>query len=65
MNPEAFQIFLGVTAASAGAILGFFLCALLTRGQARDAERRAWREAEKLQRARAIADLRDRTSARL
>lgn len=61
MNPEAFQIFLGTTAACAGAILGFFLCAILTRGKTRDAERRAIRDMEKLYRQRAIQDLRDNT----
>jgi hypothetical protein len=65
MNPEAFQIFLALAAASAGAISGFVLCAASTSRKVRAAERRAWREAEGLQRARAIQDLRDRTSARL
>ena len=61
MNPEAFQIFLGIASSSAGAILGFLLCAILTRGKARDAERRAIRQMEKLHRARAIEDLRNDT----
>jgi len=61
MNPEAFQIFLGTAAASAGTILGFFLCALLSRGKARDAERRAIRDMEKLFRARSLQDHRDNT----
>jgi hypothetical protein len=61
MNHEAFQIFLGSAAASAGAILGFFTHAVLTRGKCRDAERRAIRDMEKLHRARAIQDRRDST----
>lgn len=61
MNPEAFQIFLGTACASAGCILGFFLCAALTRGKCRDAERRAIRQMENLFRARAIEDRRDNT----
>lgn len=59
MNPEAFQIFIGAASASAGAILGFFACALMSRGKARDAERRAIRDMEKLFRARTLQDHRD------
>ncbi len=47
------------------AALGFLAAALLARGKAREAERRAWREADRLHHARAIQDRRDATSARI
>lgn len=43
------------------AVLGFLLCGLLSSGKAREAERRAIRQMEKLHRARAIQDMRDST----
>lgn len=41
--------------------LGFLLASVLADGKAKTAERRAWREAERLHRARSIQDLRDST----
>lgn len=56
--PEITPIIAGAGCLICGT-LGYFAAILMTAGKCRDAERRAWREAERLQRARAIQDNRD------
>ncbi|WP_193214959.1 hypothetical protein [Luteolibacter marinus] len=45
----------------AGGIIGYLAAILMTAGKIKDAERKTWRQAENLHRARAIQDLRDTT----
>ena len=49
----------------ASGTIGFLAASILCATKARKAEFRAWREAERLFRQRALQDCRDQTSARL